>query len=176
MKETREQREKRRYLAGFNNPKKDKWVRRRRTYIPEITEQKESKEGQIIGYDFDGVIATEMKGWFNNLMWKWFPKYWAVIVHKLAKHTGIMPEKNSYIISGRMGCERKTTEKQLEKWGIENVWLIINPDKIFPNNWQSMNLKIDSIKELKINVFHENDELTIQELKKEFPKLKIIKY
>jgi len=190
MKETREQKEERRYLAGYRNPKKDWWARRRGfckwfmgkcltivELIKARKEQVESQEGKIIGYDFDGVIATEMGGWFSSLMWKWFPKWWCIIVHRFAKYTGVMPEKNSYIISGRMGCERGITEKQLTKWGIENIWLVITPDKIFPNQWQSINLKIKSIKGLGINIFHENDDKTIEELEKEFGnKLQIIKH
>ena len=132
---------------------------------------------QKIGYDFDGVLCTEQKGWFNDLMWKLFPKWWAIQVHKRAQYTGIVPESGSIIITGRMGGECWFTEEQLRKWNIKESFLFIDIVKDSPDKQASIVFKKDTIRQLHISIFHENDDETIKELEKTFKgELTIIKH
>lgn len=130
----------------------------------------------VVGYDFDGVLCTELKTWWSDILWKLFPKQWSYIVHWLAKSTGVIPRSGSFVITGRCGYEKDLTYHQCWKWGIRGVYIFVDEDKRFPKYRKSIDWKIKIIRFYGITEFHENDSGTIKLLRKEFPNLKIIKY
>lgn len=129
----------------------------------------------IIGYDFDGVIATELNTWWDKILWALFPRQWAKICHRLAKHTGIIPPPGSSIISGRLTSEYHLTLSQMEKWGIEDCILFVDFSKTKPDKKRSIDWKVRWISICRITEFHENDLSTIKALRK-INNLKIIQY
>lgn len=129
----------------------------------------------IIGYDFDGVIATELNTWWDKILWVLFPKQWAKICHRLAKHTGIIPPPGSFIITGRLVCEYSLTFKQCQRWGIVHIYIHVDWNKRKPNKQESIDWKVKMIQKLGITEFHENDLSTIKVLRK-INNLKIIQY
>jgi len=122
-----------------------------------------------VGFDLDGVLCTEFRNnWLIKFFWKIFPKTWSFITHLFAKKTEYCNAVYSgdYVITGRPSNEFILTRRQLDKWGLKNVLLIIDYDKNKPDKQKSIAFKIDKIKKLGIDLFYENDLETIKELKK----------
>jgi len=147
----------------------------------------------IITVDFDGVVIEKVFGldwnvqgkstkvksgiWFE--MYKMVDKKWTEINHKWRKPVkgsfeGIKRLKNEgneiVLLTSRHGYQKEETIKWMKKWGYFELY-----DQFYFNDKEigAVDSKIENIKKIGSDIHIDDNLLTVQELGKTYPQLKI---